>query len=366
MPEYRGSAGGASWKGLSSWGAVRARLRDLEQEGIDCARYRVRTENGQDEGRADEHPETRDLFGKGVETDAPQIAREVKSILAAVASLFGIFSRRAASTMAAKRRALEEQVARNEGRDDPAGSAGRFGWPRTGAVARWGVVCLGVVLVLVTLGWLWKFDDFGDDAASARTLRADGLISGELERPGDVDYFRVTVERTGRLSVETSGETDTVGRLAGNGMEASNDDGGDGSNFRITETVVPGTYTVRVGGFNDNTSGDYTLWSSLEEMPMLRPDGGSSAGVLRYEGDIGYFALEVEREGRLTLRTTGPTDTVGVLRGEGVRVRDDDDGEGRNFRLAEVVRPGNYWVEVSGYNGRATGEYRLRASFEER
>ena len=102
--------------------------------------------------------------------------------------------------------------------------------------------------------------DHGDDRASAAEVAAGSDTQGDLTA-GDVDYFRVVVNTAGTLEAYTTGRTDTLGRLEdADGSELSrNDDGGAGTNFRISEDVSPGTYFVRVAGYSSRVTGDYTL-----------------------------------------------------------------------------------------------------------
>ena len=102
--------------------------------------------------------------------------------------------------------------------------------------------------------------DHGDDRASAAEVAADSDTQGDLTA-GDVDYFRVVLDAAGTLEAYTSGRIDTLGRLEdADGSELSrNDDGGAGTNFRISEDVSPGTYYVRVAGYSSRVTGDYTL-----------------------------------------------------------------------------------------------------------
>ena len=102
--------------------------------------------------------------------------------------------------------------------------------------------------------------DHGDDRASAVEVAAGSDTQGDLTA-GDVDYFRVVIDAPGTLEAYTTGRTDTLGRMEdADGSELSrNDDGGAGTNFRISEDVSPGTYFVRVAGYSSRTAGDYTL-----------------------------------------------------------------------------------------------------------
>ena len=103
-------------------------------------------------------------------------------------------------------------------------------------------------------------DDHGDDRASATRVTVGSDTSGALT-PGDTDWFRVDVNSSGTLEVYTSGSLDSVGRLedAAGSLVDSDDDGGAGSNFRLSADVDSGAYYVRVKGFGDDEDGSYTL-----------------------------------------------------------------------------------------------------------
>ena len=119
--------------------------------------------------------------------------------------------------------------------------------------------------------------DPGDDRASAAEVAAESDTEGDLTA-GDVDYFRVAIDAPGTLEAYTTGRTDTLGRLEdADGSELSrNDDGGAGTNFRISEDVTPGTYYVRVAGYSSRTAGDYTLHVRFTESDLgtTPPNGG--------------------------------------------------------------------------------------------
>ena len=83
----------------------------------------------------------------------------------------------------------------------------------------------------------------------------DGFLS-----EGDTDYFRIEMSSAGTLTVYTTGRVDTEGAIldnSGNVLEY-NDDGSEGSNFRVSIPVSAGTYYIRVEGWGSAT-GDYTL-----------------------------------------------------------------------------------------------------------
>ncbi len=99
----------------------------------------------------------------------------------------------------------------------------------------------------------------GNGPDSATTIGASSDTVGELTA-GDYDHFRINVPGEGTLTVYSSGSTDTYGYLYDSGGRlASNDDGGEGLNFRIQQQVASGVHYVGVRGFSANTSGSYTL-----------------------------------------------------------------------------------------------------------
>lgn len=104
-------------------------------------------------------------------------------------------------------------------------------------------------------------DDHGDTRQEATAVSLPSDTPGRLEARSDEDYFRLSVPRSGTLTVETTGSTDTHGTLytASGGSLVSNDDSGSGTNFRIVRPVSAGTYYVRVSGSANARTGSYTL-----------------------------------------------------------------------------------------------------------
>ena len=220
-------------------------------------------------------------------------------------------------------------------------------------------------------------DDHGNSRSSATPVAAGSSTAGTLT-DGDVDYFAVTVSQAGTLTATTTGSTDTVGYLenaSGTRLD-QNDDGGSGYNFRVSASVSPGTYYIRVRGFGSST-GSYSLGVSFSPSGNTGSDdhgnsrssatpvaaGSSTAGTLT-DGDVDYFAVTVSQAGTLTATTTGSTDTVGYLENaSGTRLdQNDDGGSGYNFRVSASVSPGTYYIRVRGFAS-DTGSYSLGVSF---
>ena len=152
-------------------------------------------------------------------------------------------------------------------------------------------------------------DDHGDDRGAATAVAVGSDTPGRLTAE-DVDYFRVEVGASGTLEAYTTGATDTYGQLedSGGSVLSTNDDGGTGSNFRLSHDVSAGTYFVRVRGFSSDETGSYTL-----HMRFVESDSDTSAGA---GGDC-YVGLTLNPGGSCTY--PGTTDVFTVT----------DDGRGR-------------------------------------
>ena len=139
-------------------------------------------------------------------------------------------------------------------------------------------------------------DDHGDGRVDATTMAANGSQSGRIDEAGDVDWFRVGATESGTLTAYTTGSLDTVGRLydsAGSQL-TSNDDGGQGRNFRIEREVNAGTYFVSVEAWDENAIGSYTLRTEFESDDG--DGGGEDAGEVNFVA-LSYRSLLTSNDG---------------------------------------------------------------------
>ena len=105
-------------------------------------------------------------------------------------------------------------------------------------------------------------DDHGDTRATATVVGANSTTAGRLEADGDKDYFRFELPQPGRLTVQTTGDTDTYGRLFLEGVPdpATDDDSGTNGNFRLfLSSARAGTWYIEVSGYGGAATGDYSL-----------------------------------------------------------------------------------------------------------
>ena len=107
--------------------------------------------------------------------------------------------------------------------------------------------------------------DVGNTPDAATLLTITTPLTEEIEPGDDIDYFSVQIAQSGQLTLWTTGNLDTVGRLensVGDTLLADND-GGKKGNFRIEADVSPGTYYLRVRSYRTQT-GDYNVYATFE------------------------------------------------------------------------------------------------------
>ena len=161
-------------------------------------------------------------------------------------------------------------------------------------------------------------DDHGDTPSSATALAVGSSRSGQLEPGGDVDYFRVEVSASGELTVHTTGNLDTKGQLEDStgGVLASDDDGGDGYNFRLAHAVSAGTYYIKVEGYDATTTGSYTIHASGPGGgPVNIPDANLRAAIAAELGKAPNAPITPDEMATLTdldARDQGIRDLTGL------------------------------------------------------
>ena len=101
------------------------------------------------------------------------------------------------------------------------------------------------------------------DAALIK-VNAARRTAARIGAPGEEDLFKFVVTTGGSHLIDTKGPTDVVMRLFGpdshTNVIAEDDDSGEGSNARITASLVPGLYYAQVRHYNRaGGKGDYTI-----------------------------------------------------------------------------------------------------------
>ena len=184
---------------------------------------------------------------------------------------------------------------------------------------------------------------------------------------GEKNYYQIEVTQPGILSVTTVSSIDTYGYLYdANGKELlSNDDSGDGSNFLLSRTILPGTYYIGVRGYRNTTTGSYTLNSTFTNETLTSIGANSSTPASLSAGEYDYYKIEVPHFGTLAVTTVSGLSTHGYLydaKGNEL-LNSGYGGAGSNFLLSKIVPSGTYYVAVKGYNSSTTGNYTLNSTF---
>ena len=195
----------------------------------------------------------------------------------------------------------------------------------------------------------------------ARMKVATGGILGDVNNDGQVDAFDV-------LYVALYSKDSSI-TLPNNGDISLGDVNGDGT-VDLADGLLLALYKVNpsdptlppgIGQPVDGSGDDHG------DTPSVATDlavGSSQSGRIETGGDVDYFRVAVSASGELIVQTTGSLDTKGQLEDSagGVLARDDDGGNGYNFRIAHAVSAGTYYIKVEGYDASTTGSYTIHAS----
>lgn len=199
------------------------------------------------------------------------------------------------------------------------------------------------------------------DAFGPYTLRAAAVeaYDGRVLRAGDsvsdwLDGKRTIPLQVGRQALYTidmrSDEFDALLAIEGNGISASDDDGGEGTDARLTVVLPPGRYAITADGYGGDVRGLYRLAVAEQALPAglnqggrIQPDRGELQGVFSGTPLEYRFSLPARRLVTIDMRSEH-FDSFLLLTGNGVEASDDDGGEGLNSRLVQVLDAGDYTI----------------------
>ena len=208
-------------------------------------------------------------------------------------------------------------------------------------------------------------DDHGDDRASATPVELPSEVSGEIDPPGDEDWFRFEAPRAGTLTIRgraTSG--DLTLELAIGSLRAWTD--GEALNWELSLDV--GTHYLVVQNndrVSDGGTGDYTLELLFEEVADDHGDDRASAthvelpsetaGEIGTHDDADWFRFEVAASGWVTIRSVyrgGNTAIIGTLYDAERNALAQEQGafDSWNFSSNQIWRrldAGTYFVRVA-------------------
>ena len=208
------------------------------------------------------------------------------------------------------------------------------------------------------------------DLSRAETV-STGVSVGSSVQGTAPRYFSFSPRSAGAHAVSSSGSVDLLGILfdgSYNPIAFSDDDGG-GGNFLISGDLSPETYYLLVRGYDESEAGDFELHvypapptgrSCTDAAPIRlgAPVPGGVRGLERL-----FYSFQVERRGVYRIRSIGSTDAQGELFDESCYMfaSDDDSGHDINFTITHDLRPGTYYLAVSGSNDGVSGPFVLLA-----
>ncbi|MDR1076548.1 MAG: hypothetical protein LBL59_09710 [Xanthomonadaceae bacterium] len=192
-----------------------------------------------------------------------------------------------------------------------------------------------------------------------------GLYSG-----GSAQTYTLNVPRRSLAVIDMkSDDFDSYLELRGNGVNITDDDGGDSLNAKIVTPLDPGAYTIHARSFNNESGGGgiFTLKAELGSgvMPAgsrtIQP-GFALAGQVPSSGRD-TIELRVTRAADYTIDLIAPGfDAYLELQGEGVNESNDDGGNSLNARISRYLEPGRYRLTSRAYNSEDHGGYTLIVS----
>lgn len=222
-------------------------------------------------------------------------------------------------------------------------------------------------------------DDHGDTEQAATPISLPSSNQGRLDARFDEDYFRVTLPEAGTLVVDISGTSFAIASLAHDERavaQALLDRDG-----RIeAKKLAAGTYFVVVWDdvpFAEGLGLDRSYRLDVSFVPSSPPDDhgdaysaatalqapATIAGELEEPGDADIFRFDAPL-GVVRVRTTGTTDTHGLLRCSGGSQENDDGNQDANFAIEMTVAAGPCYVRVRGGDDETTGSYVLEITFD--
>ena len=215
---------------------------------------------------------------------------------------------------------------------------------------------------------------------TANLLAVGATLAGTLLDETDVDVYRLDLPGDATVELQTSGPTDTRGRLQdrrGTYIAADEGSGPGGHNFKIEAGIPAGIYYLTVSG----ATGDYAVVARLaealdqgdteadsslltlytaEDLRRVSPDVLlSTPSAISSAADLDVFRLDIPRDRTdVTVRTTGGTDLHARLLDSALVEIASDEGGG-NVRIDTELDVGPHYLEIGGHE---TGNYRVLAS----
>jgi|CXWL01.1.fsa_nt_gi hypothetical protein len=234
-------------------------------------------------------------------------------------------------------------------------------------------------------------DQPGDASTQAQLTTTQ---EGELAPAGDVDWYRLHVERGMRYAIAleavdaigAGGFDTTLGIYDAAGVQlAFNDDSNASLNSALLYTPSQSSEVfVEARAYSEEATGRYRLSVSAAAAPA--DDAGNDAatraratvgrpamGALEYDGDVDWYRFNARTGQRysVSLAAEGASGALAdpVLRivdrdGNEIAANDDNQGSLNSFVSFSTQRSGDVFIEAGGFGGAQTGAYTLNIAAE--
>lgn len=161
----------------------------------------------------------------------------------------------------------------------------------------------------------------------------------------------------------TSTDFDSVLNLSGNGLDVTDDDGGDMLNARLHAVVPAGTYALQARSAGTG-AGVFTLKTDMVDVPADAGGGTLAIGQTRSArlyGGVDTYQVQIARAGTyvIDMRSQDLDSGLELLHGEASLAEDDDGGDGLNSRITEVLQPGTYTIRARAMFNNGSGRYQI-------
>ena len=225
-------------------------------------------------------------------------------------------------------------------------------------------------------------DDPGDSFTSATTISVNSMTPGRIDVPrsmiNDRDYYSFVLTQPAEIWAIAIGPVDTVGQLLtysdpDETLLVENDDSAYVTNvtaFMFRQALEAGTYYIRVRGYNERSSGSYTLFLRTVDSPGSAASSAVSikpwipaTGHISSASDADYFELTLDSQRYMIMYFTSfdPPQALDVVVLEGTNELDiytnshsDLAGLGdeeQSFYLWAKLEAGTYHIRVRAASG---------------
>ena len=235
-------------------------------------------------------------------------------------------------------------------------------------------VLAALLIITCLLGILESSFAFaGTSFSSAEKIDPDTAKACYIRTAGTTQYYIITPNITGTYTFYSSGRVDTYAHLydASKTQITANDDGGDGTNFRISYNLISGnTYYFGVRLYDASATGSCTIYlnSPFTTAPEIYEYDMKTCDIAK-EGEVRFFKFVPSHTGAYRFSSAGNMDTFGYIYNTSkTRLTSDDDaGESWNFSVSYNMNAGQTYYLVAALSptgNNKTGSFTITVAHE--